>query len=112
MTRGDKLNVIDKHRFDVGLDGNDTDTAPHDHDLLQCACDHIEVKLAGRSEKNPDAWYETYGFKEWQLVINVNHTFDQPAPAPEPATWLLGLTGLAAVIGTQVWKKRYPKSAV
>jgi hypothetical protein len=31
---------------------------------------------------------------------------------PEPATWLLGLTGLAAVVGTQAWKKRYPKSAV
>lgn len=30
-----------------------------------------------------------------------------PAPViPEPATWLLGLTGLAAVIGTQAWKSR------
>lgn len=38
-----------------------------------------------------------------------------PPPAaqlPEPATWLLGLTGLAAVVGSQAWKKRYPKSAV
>jgi hypothetical protein len=30
-----------------------------------------------------------------------------PTPAgPEPATWLLGLTGLAGVVGTQAWKSR------
>jgi hypothetical protein len=29
-----------------------------------------------------------------------------PPGTPEPATWLLGLTGLAAVIGTQAWKSR------
>jgi hypothetical protein len=38
--------------------------------------------------------------------------FPNTAPVPEPASWALGLTGLAAVIGTQAWKKRYPKSAV
>jgi hypothetical protein len=31
---------------------------------------------------------------------------------PEPATWLLGLTGLAAVIGSQTWRKRNLKAPV
>jgi hypothetical protein len=58
----------------------------------------------------------SFTFTEVRVRIEAKvQAADKPLEAPglpEPATWVLGLTGLAAVVGTQAWKKRYPKSAV
>jgi hypothetical protein len=88
----------------------------------------IEIRLG--SGNNADTWLESnyFTFQEdgtefWNAKITGMYAIipvrqapapqpDPPAATPEPATWLLGLTGLAAVIGSQTWRKRNLKAPV
>ena len=96
---------VDKHGFDASSDGSKS----VDHGD-GCDCVTLSI-LKGFGATGKTFWNaEEFDFSGWFLKVRVEHHPAAAVPAaPEPASLLMGLTGVAVVVGARAWTRRGQK---